>query len=106
MPALGGSRFCWSHDPTRAAERAAARKLGGHRSKRARPNVTVAPPLTLDELRAALGRALASVELLDNSAQRGKTIASLVGVAVRLLEASELTQRIAALEELMRAGRP
>ncbi len=103
-PALSGSAFCWAHDPARSAERADARRRGGHgRSTAARASKHLPPHLKDAEVRL--------VRLLD-LVERGTVpprTAEVVGVlvsrlvelarfAIELGEQRELNERLAALE--------
>jgi hypothetical protein len=99
MPALKGRNVCWNHDPSQAAERAAARKRGGrlrltHASERA--------PLrcAADVLREA-EELLADTKQLENSGRRTTAIVGVLHLALKGLEAGEVEQRLETLEQLV-----
>ena len=99
---LRDGQFCIMHSPEHAKEVQEARRLGGLRRKR---EVTVSGAYDFDGLETVGGiRRLLEVAVLDtlsmeNSLSRSRTLAYLAQIALRALEASELEQRIAVLEQ-------
>ena len=103
--ALRGSAYCFAHDPTKAAERKDARSKGG----RARHGRSVAGGQgasvelrCLGDVVRLLERAMADVLVLENSVARARVLGYLCGIATRALQASELEDRIARLEDHLR----
>jgi hypothetical protein len=101
---VGGSEYCFAHDPALRAKRKQARSAGG--KARHRRHITWAD----DELRASvrirsvadvlalLERATVDELRLENSHSRNRTIASLATAALKALEVGELERRLEALE--------
>ncbi|HEU4630158.1 MAG TPA: hypothetical protein VFS08_10460 [Gemmatimonadaceae bacterium] len=101
MRPLRGRPFCWTHDPERAPDRAAARKLGGHRRKRG-TGEDVPESLQLRDLQSVqelLERAVREALAMDTSAERCRLLLSAVDRATQLLKVGEHEQRLAALEQ-------
>lgn len=93
--------FCFWHSPDHTADAAEARRLGGLRRKRERTVAGAYDISTLDSvvaIRRLLEIAALDVLGLENSLARGRTLASLAMVALRLLEAGELESRLQRLE--------
>jgi hypothetical protein len=94
--------YCIMHSPEHAKEVQEARRLGGLRRKR---EVTLAGAYEFDGLGTVEGiRRLLEVAVLDtlgmeNSLSRSRTIAYMAQIALKALEASDLEQRIAVLEQ-------
>ena len=105
--AMHGSEFCYAHDPARAKERARARAKGG----RARHGRTIgavgdADPVTVQtmgDVVSLLEQAVNDVLSLENSLQRGRTIATLANVIIKALEFATLEERVEALEQALKA---
>ncbi|MCX5999095.1 MAG: hypothetical protein NTU41_05735 [Chloroflexi bacterium] len=102
------SEFCIMHAPEHAREMQEARRLGGLRSKR---EVTIRgayefePLDSVDGIRRLIEVAVLDTLALDNSVARNRTLAYLAQIALRTLEVGELEQRVAMLEQAMKAGR-
>ncbi len=96
--AARASGFCFSHDPALEAERRAARTLGGqNKSTAIRAEHTPLPSY----LKPVLGSVLAAIRDVRAgtlSPAQGSSIAALAGVAVRLVTAGQLEERLSALE--------
>jgi len=101
---LRDSDYCFAHDPSKAAERKEARSKGGRaRHGRSLTAQGVAVELScLGDVVHLLGKALSDVLVLDNSVARARAVGYLCGIATRALQASELEDRIARLEEVLR----
>jgi len=100
--AIGGGDFCWTHEPSVAAERKAARSKGGHARHGRQLAVSQGDPVALGSVAdvvAVVERALCDLQRLENSVARARAIGYLAGVAIRALEVSELEARITALEQ-------
>jgi hypothetical protein len=108
-PPQHDSEQCFWHDPSRAEDAAAARKLGGQRRRRER---LVADTYDLDglatiaDIRRVLEIALAEALALDNSPVRIRLVTTIAAAATRLLDPGELEQRLAALEQASLARPP
>lgn len=101
--ALPGSRFCFAHDPARAAQRAAARAKGGrNRAQIVRLRGLVPPRLiaVFDALEAAL------TEVHDGALdpRAAGAMASLAKAMVSVLQAGELEERVRQLEATRHGG--
>jgi hypothetical protein len=121
MAALEGSDYCWTHDPSVAAKRAAARRKGGIASR-----APVAQSLAIasdasetgDPSREAIGVSLRDVGSLQtilerivadelgrpSSSQRSRTVVYALQLAVKALETGQIEERIAALENRVDAN--
>lgn len=101
--AVGSGDYCFVHDPTRAAERAAARRKGG-RARHGRtvgttqPSASVAIDSVADILKL-LEETAGDLRSLENSVARGRAMIALAAAATRTLEVSELEERLSALEQ-------
>jgi len=100
---MHGSRFCFWHDPAKAAERATARSKGGKarhgRAIRHIPGEDGDIALqTAGDILGLLEREINAVLRLEPGHRRARTIGYLAGIGLRALETSELAARIEALE--------
>jgi hypothetical protein len=100
--ALSGSDYCFMHDPSQAAKRAEARKLGGQR-QRANHSGAVCPVTVqnMGDVLALLDYSLAESLRLENSLARGRLLVSLAGAYIEALQVGELEARIEALESVL-----
>ena len=99
--ALSNSDFCFSHDPTKATERAAARKLGGSRGQAAHGGDRTGVPekvRTLADVLEVLDYVLAEALALENGVQRGRLLVAICGEFINAIETGEMETRLAALE--------
>jgi len=97
--ALLGSDFCFAHDPSKVAERHAARAKGG-RARHGR-DLTGDVPLSLRSLgdvTDVLDLAFADLQRVEPSVTRSRALAYLAGVATRSFEVVELLQRLEVVE--------
>ena len=95
------SGYCFMHDPTKAAERKAARTKGGRARHGRRIEQGSTDPVRIESLADVvhlLERAVNDALALENSVQRARTIGYLAGVMVKALRESELEQRVSVLE--------
>lgn len=100
-PRLREGEFCLMHSPDHAEEVQEARRLGGLRRKRDATLGTVYDLEGLDSadsIRRLIEIAVMDVLGLDNSIARARVLLQAAQVAARILETSELEQRIRALE--------
>ena len=99
--AVTGSRYCFYHDPDLAAERKAARAKGG-RVRHGRKLTTGSDGPTeiasMGEVVDLLEQTINDCLKLENSIARARAIGYLAGTLARVMEMSELEQRIVALE--------
>jgi hypothetical protein len=98
---LRDAPFCFWHAPETADQAADARRLGGLRRRRERALVGAYDLSGLDTaggLLRILEIAVTETIGLDNSLPRARTLLSAVGMGVRLLEAADHEERLAALE--------
>ena len=106
MAPVEGGRFCFVHEPARAAERAAARRRGGRARQTPEPTGPTPEIGSVADLQSLLGRAVAAEMALPNSSSRNRTLGYLLGIATKMLEAGELTERIEALEARQAGEQP
>lgn len=100
-PALAGDAFCFWHSPAQAKARAEARSKGGRaRHERKVSGVDAPPPRVkgIADLLPLVNRALTDLYCLENSIARARCVAQLAGVLVKVLELSEVAERLAAVE--------
>lgn len=106
MNPLEKSRFCFTHDPSKARARAAARRLGGKNRRRtngdAPENVTLT---TAGDIRRLLERVAVDAFALDNSARRARALTALAMAALKTLEVGGLEERLSALETYVHSTR-
>ena len=99
-PALPGSTLCWSHDPRQAEVAAQARAAGAAKGGRLRALAARRSRLDTPRQLMAFIAALAHDTLSGRVAPDvSRAVAYALSLQLRLLEASELEQRIAALEQ-------
>jgi len=94
---VDGSDYCWAHDPGLARKRARAKSNGGRGRSYPRGECP-GDVATIDDALAGVNAALRSAWELDNTAERGRLLASLYDLSVRIVRPSEIEERIAALE--------
>jgi len=101
-PVLPGRTWCWWHDPERAEDRKLARSKGG----RARHGRKLGPVgegeyveiRDLGDVLRVLASELNVVLGLEKSISRARCVGYLAGIMANIYQASELEQRLAALE--------
>ncbi|MGB3904762.1 MAG: hypothetical protein WBB22_07545 [Anaerolineae bacterium] len=98
------SDYCFMHDPSRARERAEARRLGGLRRRREKATSQVfdwGGLKNVEEIRRVLEVAVTDTLGLDNSSARSRTLGYLASLSLKTLEIGELEERVAALEAVV-----
>jgi len=103
--AAGENGFCFMHDSTRGAEKAAARRKGG--LQRLTPSVAdkslvPAQVRSIESVLSVLDYALQETLSLSNGIQRGRLIVSLAHGYIEALKTGELEQRLEAIEHALR----
>ncbi len=93
--------FCFTHDATKGAERAIARRNGGLR--RITPSVadkSLVPKetRTITDVMTILDYALQESLVLQNSIQRGRLLVSIAHGYIEALKIGEMEQRLEAVE--------
>ena len=98
----GQSGYCYMHDPARAVERAAARRLGGRRRRAASGDPGRAPEAIRDiaGVLDLLDFARLDALRLENSVARGRLLVAMAGAYLAALQVGELEERVRALEAL------
>ena len=100
-PPLVDEDYCFWHSPKHAEEVAEAGRLGGLRRRREKA-VAAAYDLvglaTLDQIRRLVEIAGMDTLGLENSIARSRVLAYLAQVALRVVEAADLQERVIALE--------
>jgi len=97
--AMTGSPYCFWHNPASQAQRLDARRRGGHArhcSVGEPGNYVIRSPMDILQV---LQDCLNEVYSLESSASKGKTIAYIAQVLLRGWEASELDNRLKAMED-------
>lgn len=100
---LAKSEYCYAHDPTRAAERAAARKLGGLNRRTPHGGDPAGLPRqirTLADVLSVLDYTLAETLVLENGIARGRLLVAICGELINAISNGDLAERVAALEAL------
>ncbi len=96
-----GNGFCFTHDVTKGAERAIARRNGGLR--RITPSVadkSLVPKVTrtITDVMTILDYALQESLVLQNSISRGRLLVSIAHGYIEALKVGEMEQRLEAVE--------
>lgn len=94
--AITGSKYCATHDPSLAAERAAWRSAGGR--NRAIPEGLPAELLTVEDVRKGLAAVIGSTWKQHNKGERSRALCNLYLAVLRTFELGDLADRVAALE--------
>ncbi len=106
VPALKGSKFCFTHSPEVGAARALAHRKGGQRRRvlhAGNPETIPASVRTIDDVLKVLDYALAESMPLENSIQRGRLIVAIAGAFIEAIKTGELESRLAAIEAALKA---
>jgi hypothetical protein len=96
-PVLSAGAYCFAHDPTKRAERDAARQRGGQQSATLARLHRLAPPALLpvwDELLEALGE----VHRGELAASKGLAMAAIARALVAVLQVGEMEERLRQVE--------
>ena len=99
-----GGRYCFAHDPDRAAAAAEARRLGGLRRRREKAVATsyiVGGLGSVAELRRVTEIAILDALQLDNSIARSRLLLAGVIVGIKLLEVGELERQVTDLQDVL-----
>lgn len=101
--AQSGSRWCFFHDPTKAAERTAARRAGGNAARTVvlSGDVTDVPLESIADVVALLAETINRVRRLPLDTRVANCLGYLAGHMVTALKESDLEQRIVELERLL-----
>jgi hypothetical protein len=103
-PLRDGER-CFVHDPAHAAEAADARRLGGLRRRR-EGTLTMTYEVgeidTVEGLRRLLEIAMTDALAMDSGAPKLRILLDIIKTGLKLCEAIEVEQRLAALEAARR----
>lgn len=105
MAAVKGGRFCFTHSPERAAERATARKLGGYNrhTPHAGDPSTIPPKIaTVEDAGALLSYVLAELLVMDNGIARARALLSAYEMYLKSIEQTEIIKRLEALEAMQK----
>jgi hypothetical protein len=96
----GADSFCFTHSPSRAKQRSAARKRGGRANKTPHSG-TKAPARvrTMDDVLKLIDYALAETLILSNTLERGRLLVSIIGQYTSAIQAGDMEKRIENLEE-------
>jgi hypothetical protein len=100
------SGYCFTHDPAKAAQRSAARKLGGFNRKTA-ARVSGDEPIKIESLADVLkliNAIIADTWQQDNGAARSRALLAAAESARGVLEVTDLEKRLAQLEAQQAEG--
>ncbi len=103
MVAVKGGRYCFAHDPAKAAPRAEARKRGGYHSATPHAGDPATIPANIGSLEDAgkiLNYVLAELLVMDNGIARARALLAAYEMYLKSIEIGELERRIAALEAM------
>lgn len=105
--AVAGSTRCFVHAPEKAAERVAARRLGGRNRQTAKgsPPPATVRLRTLEDVQRLLETLASDTLLQENSARRTTAAVSVLALAMKALETGALEERLAAVESALRPRR-
>jgi hypothetical protein len=98
---VGDGDYCYMHEPTRAKERAEARKQGGYNRRTAHAGDSSKLPAqvrTVADVYTLLDYTMLETIALDNSIIRTRALIALSECYLHALEVGELEARIAVLE--------
>jgi len=106
--AVKGSKFCLTHSPERARERAKRNKRGGE-ARRAIPKSSEgvdAPRIAnVGDVLGLVNWVIADTWHLENSAPRSRALLAAADQAVKVLQIGELEERVSALEKFLSEGK-
>ncbi len=100
---MGAGTLCYAHDPTRSAERDAARRKGGANSA-TRARVDRLVPATLRPMLGSLFDALNEVHAGELDPRQASAMASLAGAITKAYGVGVLEERLTALEAQQGTG--
>lgn len=109
---LSGSDYCFIHSPETATARAKARKAGGRargRNLRTPPGPPAPAVVSLRrvvDIQRELEKEYVCLLAQKNSAQRARTVATLLTLALKAVSTGELEERLDALEARMNERLP
>jgi hypothetical protein len=101
-PIIGGSKFCFFHDPEKKPQRDAARSSGGRKNRPAAlpPGSPSIQLRTSDEVMALIEASVNEVRRGEIDPKVANAIACLISLQIRLLD-HRLEERMAALERIV-----
>lgn len=103
----GADGYCFQHSPGRAAQRAAAHKLGG-RLRHGGDSTTIGEVVTVKDAMRILSYTLQELLPMGNGIARARTLISVALAFSKLVEVGEMETRLAAIETTLKtreAGR-
>lgn len=103
--AVGDGDYCYQHEPSRAKDRAEARRRGGYARGAAHAGDKTALPekvRSVKDVYAILDYTLAETTALDNSVNRTRAIIALSECYLHAIEVGEHEDRIQALEDALK----
>ena len=106
MAALSGGKYCYTHEPTNARDRAQAHKLGGERTRADHGSdgaQVPQAPRTVNDAMIVLDYTLRELLPLENSIQRARTLIALVSGYIDAIKIGEIEQRLIVLENALKA---
>lgn len=106
-PTMAGAPFCFFHDPSKAKERAEARRAGGRATAAAvLPADTPDHPIrTTADIVNLLAETINQVRRGEIDTRIANTVGYLAGICLKAFEQGEIEQRLAALEMIVN-GQP
>ena len=104
MAVLGGSEYCFNHDPNQAAKRTLARATGGRVSRRPKGDAREVQLRDVDSILTNIEEAMGESWAMENSVARNRCIAHLASIALETLKVHSLDARLNALEDTLRGN--
>lgn len=103
--ALRGSDFCFTHSPQTSEARQVARRKGGHNRKTAvRLSGEAIEISSMADVLKLLNAIVVDTWQQDNGAARSRVLLACCETGIKALTATDLEQRVEALERLRRIG--
>ncbi len=102
---MGDGDYCYMHEPSRAADRAAARKKGGQNRQTPHSDPYSGPRQvrSLSDVLAVLDYTLSEALQLENSLNRGRLLVAICAEFTSAIKTGELEARLQALEMILKA---
>ena len=105
---LHGSDYCFFHDPTKAAERTAARRTGGLHGRAAvlPPDTPSRSVKTAADVIDLLSETINQVRVRAVDPRVGNCVGYLAGIILKAVEQGDMEERLAALEAIIAGQGP
>lgn len=98
---VSGGSYCFSHEPSLASKRRAARALGGRAHGSHGGGSAPSQVRSIDDVLSLLDYALTELIRLDNGVQRGRTLIALGSAYIEALQIGSLEERMTSIEQAL-----